>query len=279
MISKSLERLLLELTTRGSADLVTRFQVLRQLRLLPTSRGKNADDLSVSEIVAGLLSVVAERPGHAALSVKMLRGLLPVGGEAVSFRGAASFGKALEELLTSREALDALLEVRVTDSEVYMNSAGRAAIVYRDAPGAERTAWFVRREAVSLLQPGAERDFEPRDALHQTLIETVFYRKVFRRIHMELERERQHAEAMGQAEEETSMFCVECGESGVAAEDRPPTDDCVLTCGEGHSVAITRTAWPAFRKLDWRQQRDAYMRAKVSAAADEMPVVHTGHLH
>jgi hypothetical protein len=279
MISKRLERLLLDLTTRGAADLVTRFQALRELRLLPTSRGKNADDLSTAEVAAGILSVVAERPGYAALSVKMLRGLMPVGGEVASFRGAPYFGKALEELLISREALDALLEVRVTDSEVGMNSSGRAAIFYRDPSGTERVAWFVRREAVSLLQPGAERAFEPRDALHQTLIETVFYKKVFRRIHAELEREREHAEAMGETQEETGMFCVECGEVGVTAEDRPRTDDCVLTCEDGHAVAVTRTAWPAFHKLDWRQQRDAYVRAKEGVAEDEMPVIHTGHLH
>lgn len=279
MIAKQLERLLLELTTRGSADLVTRFQALRELRLLPISRGKNADDLSASEIVAGILSVVAERPSYAALSAKMLRGLLPVGGDAASFRAASSFGKALEEILASREALDSLLEVRVTDSEVGKNSSGRAAIYYSDATGAERVAWFVRREAVSLLQPGAEKDFEPRHALHQTLIETVFYKKVFRRIHTELDRERKLGTVMGQDSEETDMFCVECGAAGVVAEERARTDDCILTCDEGHSVSITRTALPAFSKLEWRQQRDAYLRAKDDAEEGATPVVHTGHLH
>ena len=192
MIAKRLEGLIADTAGRGETEMVQRFQKLRDSGLLPKSRGKNADNLSHDEIVSGILSVIAARPAYAGLTAKFLKYLRPVGGTDASFANATTFGKAIEPLINDPDALDALLEVRVSDSEVYKNSHGRAAIVYRSGKG-EKVAYYVRKEAVSLMQVGAQDTYNPRDLISDVIIETVFLPRFFKRITRELEEERRYA--------------------------------------------------------------------------------------
>ena len=192
MIAKRLEGLIADTAGRGETEMVQRFQKLRDSGLLPKSRGKNADDLSHDEIVSGILSVIAARPAYTGPTAKFLKDLRPVGGTNASFANATTFGKALELLINDPDALDALLEVRVSDSEVYNNSHGRAAIVYRLGKG-EKVAYYVRKEAVSLMQVGAQDTYNPRDLISDVIIETVFLARFFKRIARELEEERRYA--------------------------------------------------------------------------------------
>jgi len=63
MIAKQLESFLseeaatTELQRRSQSDLVQRFQSLRGCGLLPRGRGKNAEQLSANQVIAGLLSL------------------------------------------------------------------------------------------------------------------------------------------------------------------------------------------------------------------------------
>lgn len=195
MIAKRLEGLVGGAAKRGEAEMVQRFQKLRDFGLLPKSRGKNADDLSPDEIVSGILSIVAARPGYAGLTAKFLKGLRPVGGTGASFASADSFGQAIQALFIDAHALDSLVEVRVSDSEVYTNSNGRAVIVYR-ADRQEKTAYYVRKEAVSLMQAGAEKSYNPHDLISDVITETIFLPRLFNWIDRELTKQRRHAEAM-----------------------------------------------------------------------------------
>ena len=191
MIAKRLEALIMDTAGRSETEMVQRFQKLRDSGLLPKSRGKNADDLSHDEIFSGILSVIAARPGYAGLTAKFLRDLRPVGGVEASFADAKTFGKAIQALFNDPDALNALLEIRVSDSEVYKNSHGRAAIIYRSG-NAEKVAYYVRKEAVSLMQAGARGNYNPRDLISDVITETVFLPHLFKSIARELEEKRRH---------------------------------------------------------------------------------------
>jgi Methylamine utilization protein MauJ len=191
MIAKHLESFLSEaisqtdLAGRSPAEMVQRFQQLRGAALLPKGRGKNAQHLSPTEMVAGLLSVVPAKPGFAGLGSKILMDLRPVGGTNASFGQAATFGQAVELLLNESNAQQSLLEVRVSDSEVGVNTHCRAAIHFC-SEGSEKIAHYVNGLVVSLSQTGAELTFDPR--LPTMITETVFYPPFFRRLDREIQR-------------------------------------------------------------------------------------------
>lgn len=191
MIAKRLEAILADEMSKtdfshlSSADMVQRFQALRGYGLLPKGRGKNAQHLSLAETASGILSVSTERPGYSGLASKVLRGLRPVGGAKASFEACSTFGKAIETILGNAEALGSLIEIRVSGSEIYTNAHGRATIEYRSGD-TTKTAHYVSRNAVSLLQPGAEKSFDSRDLISSVIAEVVFYPRFFDRLYREL---------------------------------------------------------------------------------------------
>lgn len=192
MIAKRLESLIADTANCSETEMVQRFQKLRNFNLLPKSRGKNADNLSHDEIVSGILSVVTARLGYAGVTSKFLKDLRPVGGPEASFAKAENFGKAIEALFDDPDSLESLLEIRVSDSEVYTNSHGRAVVVYRCGEK-EKVAYYVRREALSLMQPGSEKSYKPRELISALITETVFFPGFFKKIERHLSLERRHA--------------------------------------------------------------------------------------
>jgi hypothetical protein len=195
MRAKRLEAILGDQCAIREAEMVQRFQKLRDMNLLPLSRGRNAEDISRDAIVSGLLSIVAERPGYAGMTVKTLRGLRPVGGPANAFAKAATFGQALHNALDDDALLKTIIEIRITDSEVYTNSHGRGAIMYREGSNT-RTTYYVGQTAVSLFQPGKEIDYDPRELISLMIRETVVFPRLLQRIMREVRREETHARAM-----------------------------------------------------------------------------------
>jgi hypothetical protein len=194
MIAKRLETILAneagktDLSQRSPADMVQRFQSLREYGLLPKGRGKNAQHLSLAEIVNGILSIATVKPGFAGLVAKVLRDLRPVGGIEASFERCITFGKAVEAVLDNSNALDSLIEIRVSDSEIYKNDHCRATIEYLSGD-TKKTANYVGKLAVSLLQPGAEKTFDPRQLISSVITETVFYPLFFRGLYRGLKKE------------------------------------------------------------------------------------------
>lgn len=170
------------------ADIAERFERLRGYRLLPTGRTKNVTHLSPAEIVAGILSAVTVKPGFAGLAAHTLIRLNPVGGPSASFHGGETLGQSLQALVTNSEALSDLIEVRISDSEMYTNAHGRAAITYQ-SDGTVFTAYYVSPNASSLLQPGAEVTFNPRSLVSSAVTETVLYAPIFKRLAVSLKRE------------------------------------------------------------------------------------------
>lgn len=193
MKAKHLEVILGSKLQIGEAEMVQRFQKLRDMKLLPVSRGRNAEHLTTGAIVSGLLSIVAERPGFAGMTSNILRGLRPVGGTANAFANAETFSAAVEAALLSEPLLNSVREIRLTDSEVYTNSNGRAAIFF-DSGHREQVTYYVRREARTLLQPGAEETYDPRDLISSMIREIVILPHVLRQIAHQVRDEEKRAQ-------------------------------------------------------------------------------------
>lgn len=194
MYAKRFESLLAEqigqtgLSSRAPDDIAQRFESLRGYGLLPSGRAKNVTPLSLSQMVATILATFTAKPGFAGLAGKTLSNLRPVGGADASFAQCANLGNAVEVLFQNPAALDSFLELRVSDSEIYTNAHGRAAILYRSGEQI-LTAYYVHQNALSLFHSGAEKDFDPRAVVSSAVTETVFYPAIFRKIVNELARE------------------------------------------------------------------------------------------
>jgi len=139
--------------------------------------------------------VVAERPGFAALTAKTLGGLRPVGGPAKAFAKAETFAEALEAAIQNEALLNKVAEIRMTDSEVYTNSNGRAAIFYY-SENDEEVTYYVGRTALTLLQPGAEDTYDPRELISSMIREIVVYPHVLKRIADHVREDEKHAQLM-----------------------------------------------------------------------------------
>lgn len=194
MLASRFESLLAEevgktdLSRRAPNDMLERFESLRGYRLLPAGRTKNVTPLSLAQMATAILAIATVKPGYAGLAGKTLSNLHPVGGAEASFLKCATLGSAVECLLQSPAALDAFVELRVSDSEIYINAHGRGAIMYRSGGGI-LTAYYVHQNACSLFQSGSEKDFVSSDIISSAVTETVFYPPFFRRIVSELKRE------------------------------------------------------------------------------------------
>jgi hypothetical protein len=81
--------------------------------------------------------------------------------------------------------LNSITEIRITDSEVYTNSNGRAAIFYW-AGDREKVTYYVRGEALHLLQDGAEETYNPRDLISSMIREIVVFPQILKRIAREV---------------------------------------------------------------------------------------------
>jgi hypothetical protein len=195
MLARTLESILAgeaaktDLSQRMPDDLLLRFESLRGYRLLPSGRTKNVTHLSLTQIAAAILATATVKPGFAGLAATILSSLRPVGGIEVSFHGCETLGGVIERLLENPTACSSLLEVRVSDSEIHANAHGRASVTYTDG-GEIKTTHFVGRNAISSLQPRADKTFNPRGSIYSVVTEMIFYPQLFRRIADRLERER-----------------------------------------------------------------------------------------
>ncbi|MEK9970044.1 MAG: methylamine utilization protein MauJ, partial [Ferrovibrio sp.] len=129
----------------------------------------------------GILSIVPDNPKFAGFSAIVLRDLKPIGGVTASFHHASTFGGALEIILENSNALTNVIEIRISISEMYTNGHGRASIHYREGDH-HKTAFFIGKEAVSLMQVGSEESYDPAALISSTTKETVLYPEFFRRL-------------------------------------------------------------------------------------------------
>lgn len=190
MISKQLEHILAEFAGCTPGEMTQRFQKARDCNVLPKSRGEHAEPLTNAQIAAAILCVVPSRPGYAGLQGKALANLRPVGGTSASFHEAETLSAALA---AATEHPNDILELHVLDGEMGVNSYGYAAIHHKRG-----IAHFVHRDALSLMQHGAERDFDPRKEIrdHQIQRMITMQAKVFRDISRKVRDAREHRELL-----------------------------------------------------------------------------------
>jgi hypothetical protein len=177
-----------DLSQRAPDDMPSRFESLRGYRLLPSGRTKNVTPLSLTQMATAILAIATVKPGYAGLAGKTLSSLRSVGGVEASFQRCVTLGSAVQCLLQSPAALDSFLELRVSDSEIYTNAHGRAAITYVSGDDV-LTAHYVHQNARSLFHAGAEDDFDSRALISSAVTEMVFYQPFFQQIVGELTHE------------------------------------------------------------------------------------------
>lgn len=193
MKSKTLESLLARESGLYS-DMVTRFQRLRDSSLLSKGRGRNAEYLTPEEVAAGILSVVAERPGYAAVTAIGLASLKPVGVPEDAFGGAPTLRMAIVRALEDDALRETLVEIRLGDSDPQASNATTAAIVY--LVGDEvRTSYYIGATAVSQFFKGMEKTFN-RPAMGKFTIkrETCISRHLLDRVAREMREAQRYRE-------------------------------------------------------------------------------------
>ena len=195
MLAKQLCAILTELcrtsdvTPDTSVEMDERFDSLRSYGRLPDGRENRGRLLTNEEIAAALLGLAASKPGWAGHVATILRRLQPVGGVTGALNGAATLTDALCALLSDKAIRESLVAVRLSVSEAGTNSNGLAVITC-EVEGARQQWGFVREEAVSLLQPGMESQFDPELRNAPMSRELVFNRRFFERLAREVDRAR-----------------------------------------------------------------------------------------
>jgi hypothetical protein len=206
MLARQLSLVLTELcrasdvTTDTPADMEQRFESLRGYRHLFRGSENRARPLNNEQIVAALLGLTAVQPGWAGHVATILAGLKPVGGMTDAFGGAATLTDALNHLLSDKTAREGIVAVRLSVAEVATNSNGLAVITY-EHEGSRRLLTFVRDEARSLLQPGAEKAFDAELRNAPVSRELIFNRRFFEKLVREIDEGRAHPPSIGDGSE------------------------------------------------------------------------------
>jgi hypothetical protein len=165
MIAINLAALLFELfagsdmTHIARDEMLERFESLRAYRRIPHGRKRRDQQLTSAEIAAVILGMVPPNPKWAGHESLVLGNLQTVGGVAASFNSAARLEEAIERILTDGAARRAVVRLMVSGAESGTNSNGSATLVY-ETEGGRRCVFFVPKEAISWLQPGADHDFD-----------------------------------------------------------------------------------------------------------------------
>jgi hypothetical protein len=164
---------------------------LRSYGRLPQGRENRGRALTNEQIVAAVLGLVAAQPRWAGHVATIIAKLKPVGANTDTFGGAVTLMDALSQLLSDKSVRRSVVAVRVSVAEAGTNSHGLAVITY-ERKAARHQLSFVREEAVSLLQPGAETKFDPELRNAPISRELVFTRRFFERLAQAVDQARAH---------------------------------------------------------------------------------------
>lgn len=173
MYAKNLEYLLADCSSQcdvsptNISDIAARFDALRGSGQLPRGRANRSKRLSAGEIASAILGLVTQAPKWAGSAAKTLGDLRPVGGLSASYRESPNLKAAMELLITDPDARKDLVALHLSISERFTNSNGFSQLIYADGVK-RRCTYFVSKLALSLLQSGAEHDFDA-DQPHATL--------------------------------------------------------------------------------------------------------------
>lgn len=180
-----------DVTVDDASDMERRFESLRGYGRLPQGRENRGTPLSNGQIIAAVLGLTASQPAWAGHVATITENLKPVGGPSDAFERASNLTAALSVLIDDEKWRQKLVSVRLSVAEAGTNSNGLAVLTYEEG-GDRRRLSFVRNEAVSLLQPGAEGRFDPALRNAPASRELVFNRRFFDRLAREVEQARRY---------------------------------------------------------------------------------------
>jgi len=196
VFAKNLEIALALLCEKGDVshslppEFAARFDALRGYGKLPRGRERRDQLLTSGEVASAILGLVPVHPNWAGHAATILSSLRPVGGVNASFFGTATLQASIAHILTDATARNSVRWLSVSAAERAINSNGYTTLLY-EIDGVSRRTFYGRAEAVSLMQPGAERDFDPGEPYSPVSREVVFNRRFFLRLAEEM----QHARA------------------------------------------------------------------------------------
>lgn len=166
MYAKNLENLLTKLcretdiSAQDDRTVAQRFESLRNYSRLPRGRQNQERSLTPQQIAYAILGLVPVMPGYAGEAAIVLAGLKPVGGKSASFNDSENLLATVVALLNVADGYPGSMRLMLSVAGSAANSHCIAKLELREPEGA-RDIWFVHQNAVSQLQPGAERDFNP----------------------------------------------------------------------------------------------------------------------
>src|SRR5882762_6950263 len=166
MFAKNLEIALAYLCEKGDVshilpeEFTARFDALRRYGKLPRGRERRDQSLTSSEIAAAILGLAPVHPNWAGHAATILSSLRPIGGVDASFFGTSTLQESIAYILTDATARNSVVRLSVSAAERAVNSNGYATLSY-EINGIRRRTFYGRAEALSLMQPGAEGDFDP----------------------------------------------------------------------------------------------------------------------
>ncbi|RTL67097.1 MAG: hypothetical protein EKK42_15065 [Pseudonocardiaceae bacterium] len=164
------------------AEFTERFNSLRGYGYLPKGRDQHKQLLTPRQVALAILGLIPTRSSWAGHGATVLKSLSPVGGPKGSFRNSATLVDTIELLLTSAEALETIVTIRVILGETGTNSTGGATLTYED-DGIRKMAFFMPHMAVSFSHEGTESSFDlDRMRASLTSREMSFGRPFFERI-------------------------------------------------------------------------------------------------
>lgn len=158
-------------------DFEARMDSLRRYGRLPIGRENHATLLTNEHIAHAVLGLASDKPGWAGHASLILSKLQPVGGPDASFRECPTLSAVIQLLLSDEPSRDQLVMVIVTSAEVATNCNCAAKVLWVEN-GEVCSASFVSEMASSLLQKGAEENFDE-NYLHAPITKQLVFSKRF----------------------------------------------------------------------------------------------------
>lgn len=192
MFARSLEDILRSLLSKGDFsypppdEMEARFHALRGVNLLPQGRARRAERLTSEHVAYAVLGLSTIFPAHSGFASKTLGGLVPAGGMAASFYGAATLHQCVVALINLQEARKQLLRLTLSVAEGGVNSLGYAELLYQHPERGLSRAFFGSTLAISTTGLGGETNIETgyryAPASRELTLNTQFFQELEREI-------------------------------------------------------------------------------------------------
>ncbi len=156
-----------------------RFEELRGYNLLPRGRANAGIRLSNEQVASAVLGFVHPLPGFAGHASLILGDLRPVGGANASFKGQPNLQGVIASFIRMGDSHSDILRLTLSVERDFSDD-DYAAVLYVKKDDRVRPVSFVSKCAYSLLEDGAEEEYDHVRLDKLTAVERSFGSKFFR---------------------------------------------------------------------------------------------------